>query len=415
MVQTTSQGSNALASLGVSRYKGCQRLSIILSLTIMFAVGLIMGLPTSSFACNTTTHCYAIDNWSELGTAGLNLNMKTDEAYVPNPKVDRMQNEAWAIFNNGGWVEAGGTTGYIGYNHPKVEPGFVYFEAADNGYEYSETDQPNGPGGGNYWNIDIHYAPSYNPPGWYIRQNNQQMVTYPNLPSIAYRLNGGLEETNSNIVNWGTANGLAWWDANTGALHTTGWGIEPETVGPTCFYMPSQTTFNFKASSPPCNGTYGPMQGGNEASSGATESSQAEAPYASGTVTTGSEQSQSGVEGFARELASKYSAEAISSQESVKTTARSAIEAPGFTEMPTSAASSAMREWLGSDAYLEILKGSFTMQDVPRPEGHAAPHGTVLSLVIDAHTGQLVSRTLSNTTPSSAALAKLGTVKVVSN
>ncbi len=58
-------------------------------------------------------------------------------------------------------------------------------------------------------------------------------------------------------------------------------------------------------------------------------------------------------------------------------------------------------------AYLIAERGRFTLADVPGPPSAAAPKGTVLTLVIDARTGRLTSRGLSDRYP---ALGRIGRV-----
>jgi hypothetical protein len=107
-------------------------------------------------------HCYATANQNSYTTAGLNVAIETSYAWVPEDPPDRMQNEAWSQFQPGvTWVEAGATTGYIGGNNPKVQPGYVYFTATSYGYcrcQYYENDFENGPGGNDYFPVDEHYV-----------------------------------------------------------------------------------------------------------------------------------------------------------------------------------------------------------------------------------------------------------------
>ncbi len=56
--------------------------------------------------------------------------------------------------------------------------------------------------------------------------------------------------------------------------------------------------------------------------------------------------------------------------------------------------------WLNSTVDLVSMHGSFTLYDAHVPHGQPAPTGSVLDLMIDAHTGQIVGRTLTTTAPS---------------
>ncbi len=55
--------------------------------------------------------------------------------------------------------------------------------------------------------------------------------------------------------------------------------------------------------------------------------------------------------------------------------------------------------WLNSTVDLVSMRGSFTLHDAHVPHGDPAPTGSVLDLVIDAHTGEIVGRALTATEP----------------
>jgi len=55
--------------------------------------------------------------------------------------------------------------------------------------------------------------------------------------------------------------------------------------------------------------------------------------------------------------------------------------------------------WLNSTVDLVSMHGGFTLHDAHVPHGYPAPTGSVLDLVIDTHSGELVGRILGTSTP----------------
>jgi hypothetical protein len=91
--------------------------------------------------------------------------------------------------------------------------------------------------------------------------------------------------------------------------------------------------------------------------------------------------------------------------------ARAGEEAPTMTAVDTmlknavevnpgnqvNASSLGMEVLMESEVVLVTLHGHFTLEDAPVPKGHSQPTGSVLTLTIDAHTGWVDSRELSDT------------------
>jgi hypothetical protein len=76
---------------------------------------------------------------------------------------------------------------------------------------------------------------------------------------------------------------------------------------------------------------------------------------------------------------------------------------------PTSP-SGALASWLATSSYVIEMHGNFTLNDVSRPASDTpAPAGHVYSIVVDAHTGQVLARSL--TDAPSASLASFGVVE----
>jgi hypothetical protein len=60
-----------------------------------------------------------------------------------------------------------------------------------------------------------------------------------------------------------------------------------------------------------------------------------------------------------------------------------------------------------NSAFFVVMHGSFTLSDVPVPPGRKSPTGTVMGLILDAHTGFPEGRYLGTTTPN---IESLGSV-----
>jgi hypothetical protein len=100
---------------------------------------------------------------------------------------------------------------------------------------------------------------------------------------------------------------------------------------------------------------------------------------------------------------------AVAESESVATTvgeATAAIAPAAQTSIGNSAAS----QWASEPAYLEVMHGSFTLDEVPRPSGASAPTGSTLSMVIGAESGEVAFVALNESGPTPASMAQLGTV-----
>lgn len=87
----------------------------------------------------------------------------------------------------------------------------------------------------------------------------------------------------------------------------------------------------------------------------------------------------------------------------VDTTMKSAMEIDEDVHMTSSTPE--MAELEKSEVVVVTLHGQFTLTNAPVPNGHSAPTGSLLTLVIDAHTGWIDARELTNTpSPGIAAL-----------
>ena len=64
-----------------------------------------------------------------------------------------------------------------------------------------------------------------------------------------------------------------------------------------------------------------------------------------------------------------------------------------------SAPTGGFANWMNSDVDLIVMHGQFTLQSAPVPMGHAKPQGTVLDIVVDAHTGAVDGIRLDDSSP----------------
>jgi hypothetical protein len=81
--------------------------------------------------------------------------------------------------------------------------------------------------------------------------------------------------------------------------------------------------------------------------------------------------------------------------QAVDTSLRSAMEIDPHNSLPQAPdAGEAALE--ASTVAVVAMHGSFTLEDARVPPGRGAPSGTVLTLIVDAHTGQVEGRAISN-------------------
>ncbi len=331
-------------------------------------------------------HCYALAEQSGVTTAGLNLAIETSYAEIPYWEEDRMQNEAWSVFGDGGWVEGGATTGYIRSGRTRA---YVYFTAT--GYspeDIIENDFENGPGGNSYFTVDEHYVANGI---WYITAGND-LTGYGEEPATASRLQAGLEETDDNIVNWGHLASLSWWDPTTGVKHE-GWSPESTSSRPglTCISLQGNKEAYFVANGNPCelgaNVTPGPVAGGNLVTELATSS-----PLSPKSAL---EVGQS----FAFQEGGGVTPRSIAVYSSTEVTAMAAVEPQA--SLPSGASSAGL---LAEPVYVDVMRGHFTLTDAPIPPGAAAPTGESLVVVANANTGYVLNIALTRLPPSLSSL-----------
>jgi hypothetical protein len=216
----------------------------------------------------TFDHCYALADWTmPTGmVGGINVDVWTGAATLPTTD-DRVQNEAWAQFDDGGWVEAGDTAGAIGSAQgpsPAHLSPLVYFSALSRYYGgyggWFEQDSSVGPALNQTFNIDQHYVPSFH--GWYESVGGTLLAAWGGTPPSAFHLSAGEELTDPRTLNWGAAYNLKWWSAHLGVLYSgwqwSGYNAQQRVVpaapsNVTCADLHGGTTYLwFQANTGPC-------------------------------------------------------------------------------------------------------------------------------------------------------------------
>lgn len=108
--------------------------------------------------------------------------------------------------------------------------------------------------------------------------------------------------------------------------------------------------------------------------------------------------SSSAIDAIAHREAALANDNSPTSVRAVDTTLKSAEELQPNNVMPPSSNSS-MAEMEGSAVVVVVMHGAFVLSNARVPDGHLAPNGRVLTLVLDAHTGQLETRAVTSEEP----------------
>ncbi len=326
--------------------------------------------------------CYAVDDWlmtGHEGAAGSSIQINSFDANVPGwASGDFVANESWATFDEGKhWVGVGQYAG--GYWD---EDSLHYFWAFENAEGYNEEEFAGGPEP-NTWNTyTLQYA---NKPGtWNVFINGANVASATGLGTTSNNLQAGLVMTNTNIKNSGeTANARSY---NSHGAWSNGWSgaasyAEPESEGPggaapNCIYaLPGTRHGSIYFGAQPCGKNAGTEPPRTKAATKADASK----------LTVGQ----------IKKLALRWSQREGDSRPSgiaiVRAPRGKALELalPG-TGLPP-AASTADSGWLAQEAVVVNVSGRFRSR-ARVPAGKSAPSGTVLSLVLDARTGELSAR-----------------------
>jgi hypothetical protein len=370
----------------------------IVSACIVTSAVFAFALATAASAelCSSE-HCYAIAYQETTGVIGNRTAMDTEGSDVYNWKngFDRYNNEIWGVFPEarGGWVEIGQYAGasYGGQRESSC-CALHYFHAhaySSAGEGYTETDAPNGP------TVDQtqEYSTQYSGIGsiWCVLLNgitNTCWEGYPSLSTLGYV---GLEAhyyKRESLYNFGVAYNIETQLSN-GAWYP--WASDERynaTPGSHfCAYHPSEFAENALAfGSGGCEGedvlfderslTQAPPMPGSD-------------PFSSYEPPTGTNISLANQKSLSYEIAAHAGDTSPTDVVSTPATLNKASEAmdPGF--VPGATESAGYARWLNSEVFVLTMRGNFTLEGAPVPQGDSEPSGTVLSVALDAKTGDV--------------------------
>ncbi|MGP0001638.1 MAG: hypothetical protein ACLPKW_28410 [Acetobacteraceae bacterium] len=150
--------------------------------------------------------------------------------------------------------------------------------------------------------------------------------------------------------------------------------------------------------------------------SGGTASENAPAPGASGVVTSGPELSPTDADALARSFAATQAGEPNPSSQIAVKADRDSAEATVMrgSRLPDTTPET-IKSWDHASVYVETMRGHFTLPDASVPQGEPTPTGNALTLIIDAHTGQVSSIALTQESPSRESLEHMGNVRHVAS
>jgi hypothetical protein len=140
-----------------------------------------------------------------------------------------------------------------------------------------------------------------------------------------------------------------------------------------------------------------------------SEEAQAPAPWTTYAPATGAAMSDSAIAKVAK-LRATTAGDGAATMTAVDTTFAASLAAQ--TEGPALGTSSGISQLGGSGVVVVTMRGHFKLGDAAVPRGRHVPAGSVLTLIIDAHTGWVDVRELSNAPlPGIAALGQARTLE----
>jgi hypothetical protein len=412
--------------------------------TCVLLVGLMSAAPFASACERSGKHCYIL---IESGTA-------TDEAGVADietsqmnavPEGDRMQNEQWTWFESSThpWVEVGDTIGSIGYRpegskegsgpHYVTSPVYFWAYFPDGEYPYTgaqEWDLGSGPTLGDFFEAT---EVAEGGGGWCAKINNVQMGCGGGFPTYATGIQSGLELAANippeNLNNTNSATTEIY------KMNTKGELLAPSVIevrhnltagAEWCYQWPvdgHNNWLDFGTGSFSCsqktNVVAAPLATATPLTARLTEANAAAAtpPVINSGQPNEGYKPEKGRMLSRRELKAAAAAVAEvdgadgapSSIETVPTTLRKAAAVVSSENAPPATTSAAMEQWWESDVDLLVLHGHFTLETMPIARwATGAPTGSVLDVILDAHTGAVDSIRVGNEAPGT--LSALGAV-----
>ncbi len=393
--------------------------------------------------CTLSYHCYALsvfDPGPILNSTYSQLVTITDN--VPNYTSDFADDEMWTSWNNERWVELGDTTGesYGQYGAGNAGPNTPYaFQASQTALGYYEYDYTNiQPGLGNWYSVRSAADLVGSQWTWYsyfdeIGPWGANGVTPSRLAS---EVENGLEMTNNHITNHGESRYSEWqnsegtWYAPWEYGSTYGYRLIKDEYGddnpPTCaapsaegnpgtvaWYAARQPVSCWSTGHGPGADLSGPLGPEGGALQDVAEPPPAVPAGANGnivvpyTAPSGPLLSSSQLTTIATIYATHAGDPTPSEIQAVKLPRSEALTAANGIYPKN--ATGALASWLSAESDVIELHGNFTLTDAPHPPHTSAPTGHIMTIVVDAHTGERIARAVTETTP--ANLATFGAVE----
>ena len=389
--------------------------SVLAAIVIVVVAPLAITTVSAQAYCkavNGNNHCYALVN-SNQTYEGTWVDM-LDSAASVYESYGRMQNETWAGFSGGGWVEDGTTLGYIGGHggpiYHTTTPVWFYGGEYPYGSSLYEADYTSGPAVGSWYYMQEQDEGNGT---WCAWLQGGESSCVGGRPLYTSNEQAGLEASATvEPYNYGTAYA---WGMNLGSGSWSGWAGAhneySETPGGAkyCTYSVAWNP-NSGLGDPGGSGDYAAgvaygtpnsnpsCESNKDAAlaepptpfSGSLTAEPAEGPVPrSYTAPTGPTLSDTALSTIANAVATEDgdSTVAPSTMETVQTTLEKALSATEPNTVIPATRTDAYNRLLNSTTNLVVLHGQFTATNTPRPPGQPAMSGTVLELIIDAHTG----------------------------
>ncbi len=420
-----------------------------LAVACMAMLGLFSGVAQACSRTPETNHCYAlVESQHEYEGTWVDILTSSDSLSGWN-EGDRLQNETWASFSGGGWVEVGDTTGSIWSYHTPTPFYFYAGEYPAGGQNFYEGDFSTGPSIGQwFWVQEQDEGNGV----WCVWINGGETQCVGGRPFYTSEVEAGLEAAvNDPVVNngtlyaWAMNLGGAWsswarpyyyasvrngarycvfpvsWDPNSGLgdpggsnLYPTGIAFGTPNNNPNC--RKENGYMSVPLGGEATLGSASTLPGPPSAVDGTTATTATAEPVAEGyTPASGPTLSNGQLQKITQEAAQTAGdAEAASGTvQAVQTPLKTAMSAIEPTTTLPSTPTPGYANLLQSSTDLVVLHGQFALTNAPRPHNVAVPTGSVLELVIDAHTGWIDGVRVGNRAATN--LSDLGAVTTLSN
>ncbi len=363
-------------------------------------------VPSAAQACSQeeNQHCYSIiRSRHEFEGTWVDILTSADNVTGWN-KGDFVQNETWASFSGGGWVEVGDTTGLVDWGHTQTPVYFYAGEYPAGGQHYYEGAFSTGPSIGQWFWVQEQDEGNGT---WCVWINGGETQCVSGRPLFTSAVEAGLEAAvDYPVTNDGTAFA---WAMNKGTGAWSSWAPESyEWTGNYCVYgvpwepnsglgdpggsglTASGMVFSTPTSNPYCKKRGSVLTAPLAGVGGVATTTEMAKPVAAGytpasSSTLSSLQLHAIAQGVAKNAGDEEAASGTVQAVAVPLkTAMTAIEPT--TSFPSSV-ETGYANLLQSSTELVVMHGHFKLATAHVPHGVAAPTGTVLEVVIDTHTG----------------------------